>query len=832
MNQADIDLYKRFQKSPTFFIQRTWGLIPQPLKAEYLDTDWTIQSLRADMFETFEKGKHLTWQQWQLLLSIEDAINGRAKKRIAIESGQGCHAIDTEVILFDGSVKKVQDVKIGDKLMGDDNTPREVLKLVRGFEQMYRVQYATGDYYDVNESHILSVVASDSHGKIKRGNIYDVSVKEFLRWSSRRQTHSMGYKKAIELPEKDLPIDPYLFGLWLGDGFSANGDISNPDREIIDQLFAMGANSKSVKTGKCPVTKVHGLSAKLKALGVKGSKHIPDIYLRSSLAQRRELLAGLLDSDGYLSDKGHIFEIMQKRVEIAKGILWLARSCGHRATLRKVSKTCTNSSRGRVTGDYYRVLISSKLWTIPTRVIRKQSHETGKEQRNDLHFCITVTPLEPADYYGFTVDGNHRYLLGDFTVTHNCGKTGLLAMVIIWFLFTHKDARIPCTAPTVEQMYDALWREVYLWLDRAPKGIKDLFEWTNDMLKVKERPETWFARARTARKERPEALAGIHGDHVLVIVDEASGVDDEVFRIAEGLLTGENVLFIMISQHQRLTGYFHRAFNEEKEYYQTLSFSSLESPIVSWTFVDRIRDAYGMDSDAWRVQVEGKAPREDAIDDKGYVPLLNEPEIRVINQDLPFIGRVKMGVDPSGEGSDTTEWNARDSLKAKCSASEKVSNSTSIASKTLGLMDVLRVEPHDVAIDNFGEGANVSMEIARAGRYVKPVNVGDSADDERFLNKRAELSWRAREWLKKGGELCGPHADELKAEALLIKYKYGTRGKIQIMSKEEMRKAGIKSPNKWDAFTLTFNTKDVPPVKRESSGLQEQMSKEDMYSAI
>jgi len=384
------------------------------------------------------------------------------------------------------------------------------------------------------------------------------------------------------------------------------------------------------------------------------------------------------------------------------------------------------------------------------------------------------------------------------------GKTAVLAMVIIWFLFCHKDARVPCTAPTVEQMYDALWREVYLWLDRAPKGIKELFEWTSDLLKVRERPETWFARARTARKEKPEALAGIHGDHILVVVDEASGVDDEIFRIAEGMLTGGNVIFIMFSQHQRLFGYFHSAFTSDKEAYQTLSFNSLESPVVDKKFTERIAEKYGTDSDVWRIQVLGQAPKADAVDEKGYVPLLNDEDIRV-GPDVPLVGQKRLGIDPSGEGSDTTEWTERDSYKAKNCLTEKISNSLSIAAKTQALMDLDKIDDNKTYVDNFGEGANVAVELAKARKFVKAINVGLPAEDsERFLNKRAEAFWRLREWCRKGGELIGEHAGELKAELLVIKYRYGSGGRIQIMSKEDMRKAGIKSPNKADSLMLTF----------------------------
>lgn len=386
------------------------------------------------------------------------------------------------------------------------------------------------------------------------------------------------------------------------------------------------------------------------------------------------------------------------------------------------------------------------------------------------------------------------------------GKTAVLAMLIIWFLFSHKDARVPCTAPTVEQMYDALWREVYLWLDRLPGPIKNLFEWTSDMLKVRERPNTWFARARTSRKEKPEALAGIHGEHILVVCDEASGIDDEIFRIAEGVLTGENVIFIMFSQHQRLFGYFHRAFHEEKEDYQLLSFNSLESPIVDMQFVDRIAKAYGIDSDPWRIQVEGKAPKEDAVDDQGYVSLLSEADIR-LGDDGEF-GRCKLGIDPSAAGEDSTEWCIRDAVKAKIVKSEAISTSLSIASLTLSILDQFTFEDPGTFIDNFGVGADVRSEILKLSKTEKDaigINTADpSSDPERYLNTRAEIFWKAREWLLRGGVLVGEGAKDLKKEMLCIKYRYGPRGLIQIMPKEIMKKKGIKSPNKADAFALTF----------------------------
>ena len=121
---------------------------------------------------------------------------------------------------------------------------------------------------------------------------------------------------------------------------------------------------------------------------------------------------------------------------------------------------------------------------------------------------------------------------------HGIGKSTTLSWLLLWFLFCFKDAQIPCTAPTSDQLNDILWKEVQIWMNRMPKEIAELYDWSNDYIRMLESPKTWFARARTARKESPEALAGIHADHVLYLVDEASGVPDEIFNTGEGALTG------------------------------------------------------------------------------------------------------------------------------------------------------------------------------------------------------------------------------------------------------------------------------------------------------
>jgi len=383
---------------------------------------------------------------------------------------------------------------------------------------------------------------------------------------------------------------------------------------------------------------------------------------------------------------------------------------------------------------------------------------------------------------------------------HGIGKSAVLSWLLLWYLFCYKDAQIPCTAPTSEQMHDVLWKEVAKWLNLMPEPIKAKFQWQAGYVRVIESPETWFARAKTARKENPEALAGVHGDFVMFLIDEASGVPEEIFNTAEGALTSENILIIMISNPTRLIGYFYDSHNKDQANWQCHSFNSEESPLVDRQYVDRIIQKHGLDSDEYRIRVLGQFPRQDAMDDKGYVPLFVENDIRIAETE-EFIGPKRMGIDPSGEGDDETIWVVRDNFKAKVVATEKTSDPKSIARKTLTLLDYYKVNGENTWLDNFGVGANVAQELALAGVKIKAINVGDKSDDEMFLNKRAEACYREKQWFRNGGELVDHKGWD---EILTIRYRKELTGKMKIMSKLEMKKEGLKSPDHQDALMMTF----------------------------
>lgn len=411
---------------------------------------------------------------------------------------------------------------------------------------------------------------------------------------------------------------------------------------------------------------------------------------------------------------------------------------------------------------------------------------------------------------------------------HGCGKDMILSVLIHWFLMTRKDAQIGATAPTADQLFDVLWKEIAVWHKRLPLAIQPLFTWGSSFFKMTESPNTWFARARTARKESPEAMAGLHGKHVLICGDEASGIYDEVYRAGEGALTNKDTLVILISNPTRLEGYFYDTHHSDKNNWQTFQFSSIESPIVEPEFAERIESKFGKDSDEYRFMVLGQFPKGGEMKN-GWMPLFKKDDIKECEDTGFWLKNTMHGVDPSGEGKNKTVCVIRDGIKAKIVMTENISTPVGIAEKILTINEHYHVKPLNTIVDSFGVGADISMEIgASTGERIRPLNVGNKSSNERFLNIRAELYWKLKEWLSRGGKLV---KNEMWKQLLTIYYKRTMTGKIQIMSKAEMLKRGWESPDAADALSLSMFT-DTPTLAVKTRAFRQPYSDEEAAERV
>ena len=367
---------------------------------------------------------------------VDELLNaGHENVLSVLSTGAGkCHGKDTPIMMFDGAVKMVQDVKVGDFLMGPDSKPREVLTLARGREELFKVTPVKGDSYVVNKSHILSLkktgISSNPQYKCQegKGDVLNIPLTEYLESSKSFKHKYKGWRTGVEfegvVDDKFLP--PYLLGLWLGDGNSRIATITSADIEIERYLVGFcqltnqdlrietqtnNASSNYHITGQRRRSDTTQQSLRVNQL--VQNKHIPHDFKTANREQRLELLAGILDSDGHLT-KGY-YDVVFKNKVLAEDTVFLARSLGFASYIKKCEKTCTNTGSR---GVYYRFSISGNVCEIPTKLER---HQPGprKQKKNVLVTGISVESIGEGDYYGFTITGDHLYLLGDFTVTHN-----------------------------------------------------------------------------------------------------------------------------------------------------------------------------------------------------------------------------------------------------------------------------------------------------------------------------------------------------------------------------------------------------------------------------
>jgi len=356
------------------------------------------------------------------------------------------NARDTPVIMYDGTIKMIQDVKIGDQLMGDDSTPRNVLNLGRGMEMMYDIVPTKGDTYTVNESHILSLKYSTNRNKnVRKGDVIDISLKDYMNLPPSYHGRGgilLGYRVGVDFPYKEVDIDPYFLGYWIGDGTCLNTQITTIEECVVDYCYKYAEelnqqvtqgkdtyddngnlkNRHSIKYTICGKLLENGkrtpnqLLHMLQKHNLIGNKHIPHIYKCNSREIRLKLLAGIIDSDG--SNDKNSYDIIQKNEKLLDDIIYLARSLGFACYKKECKKYCMYKGEKKE-GTYYRTCIHGKgLEEIPVKCERKKV-QPRRQIKDALTTRIKVVPKGVDYYYGVELDGNHRYLLGSFTVTHN-----------------------------------------------------------------------------------------------------------------------------------------------------------------------------------------------------------------------------------------------------------------------------------------------------------------------------------------------------------------------------------------------------------------------------
>lgn len=364
------------------------------------------------------------YQQDLVERTFESWRTGNDNNLVVLPTGGGkCLGKDTPVMMYDGTVKMVQDVVPGDFLMGPDSKPRGVLTTCTGSEMLYRVTPVKGDPYVVNESHILSLKKTGTSG------VVNISVKDYLSKSNTFKHTHKGWRTGINFNKSKVNeyLPPYMLGVWLGDGSLRSASITTMDGEIVDYIREYTASTDqtiredNLNTGKATTYHIKSGNRSTNSMRsalryynlLEKTKFIPHEYKCGDKTQRLELLAGILDTDGHYD--GKIYDIVLKQKQLADDLAFVARSLGLAAYVKECQKTATNTG---ATGTYYRTCISGDFTIIPTK-LKRNDFKPRQQKKSVLVTGIKVEPIGVGNYYGFEITGDRLFLLGDFTVTHN-----------------------------------------------------------------------------------------------------------------------------------------------------------------------------------------------------------------------------------------------------------------------------------------------------------------------------------------------------------------------------------------------------------------------------
>lgn len=391
---------------------------------------------------------------------------------------------------------------------------------------------------------------------------------------------------------------------------------------------------------------------------------------------------------------------------------------------------------------------------------------------------------------------------------------------MLWFLLTRTDVKVPIAAGSQDQLRDTIWPEIRKWHKRLPAALAEQIEVTSERVVVRAAPEQAFAVARTASRDRPEALQGFHAQNLLFLVDEASGIDDIVFEIAQGALSTPGAMAVLAGNPTRASGFFYDTHHALRDRWSTMRVSS-EDVDRAKGHIEDIAAKYGRDSNQYRVRVLGEFP---TADDEAVIPL-DLVEAAIDRDVTPLEYMPVWGLDVARFGDDRTALAKRQANRLL----EPITTWRNLdLMQTVGRLQreyeetPLDFRPHEILIDSIGMGSGVLDRAREIGLPARGINVAESASvEDRYVRLRDELWFKGREWF------ASKTVSILRDEALIAElttplFTYLSSGKLLVESKADMKKRGQRSPDIADAFLLTMAGGLQRPVRapryRRSTG--------------
>lgn len=648
-----------------------------------------------------------------------------------------------------------------------------------------------------------------------------------LRHGKQNQAnHYVPINAPIVGQEADLLIDPYVLGVWLGDGHSCDPCITIGERKKhIKQIFAekgieLRQYSYHSDTAECLAFTHQGYRAKLRELGVLNNKHIPQAYLRASFEQRIDLLRGLMDTDGFNAGTktGTAVGVDFMNEQLATGVVELIRSLGVRCSVSK-GRTYLN---GEDAGPRWRMVFNPTFDPFTPGSVKslERPEQDAQASRKTVRTIVDVVPVPTEPTQCIEVDSeSHMYLVGEHMVpTHN---SRLSAMLVNWWVDTHPvdDTTVVTTATNWKQVRNVLWKEIPRVKSDAgvPGKVNADATW-----KIGDRQDPIAFGMKPDDKDE-SGFQGVHDQYVLVIMDEAGGISKEIFTAADAITTNKYARILAIANPNDPSCYMAEVYNREMKLrpedrsWNIIQFGAYDTPnftgevvpvevatrLVQVDWVEARKKEWGEDDPRFVARVLGEFPdvSDDGLFNMGRVM----QSMEAYSTSEPDEGMaVTIGVDVARYGSDSSVVVSNQGGYIKILGRYQGMNGPELARKVGEL--AVATGASEVRIDGIGVGVSVLDHIEN---YLPPeVEVigihgnSKSADSTQWYNYRAAMYCQFAKAIA-DGRVYLPEDDELHNELASIKYEY--RGSaILIESKENMRKRKVKSPDTLDAVIYAY----------------------------
>lgn len=719
------------------------------------------------------------------------------------------------------------DLQIGDLVFGVDGKPTSIIAIYEwGEQEVYRVVFDDGAETLCSAEHLWTVRKFDWKSKKENPIQWDtLSLSALIDHGLTRSNGGTARAKKwviptvepLQYPFQWVPADPYTLGAWLGDGGRNSDRITNQDLEVPERIRQAGYTViEGASKNHCPTWTVRALRHSLRQLGLfslgSREKYVPVIYKENIPEIRKEILRGLLDTDGTITKEGTI-SFTSVSHQLAQDVAWIARSLGGKARVHKFKNGFGHF------WDVYLTMPEDRWFYIE----RKQQRVRSSSQKRYLWRWIKDAEsigVQPVRCISVAAEDG-LYVANDCVVTHNSTTS---AWSVWWFSLTRDammyDWKAVTTASAWRQLIKYLWPEIHKWGRRInwlkvgrpepePKA-----ELASLQLKLK------YGQAFAVASDRPELIEGAHADHMLYLFDESKVIIDGTWDSAEGAMTGKNSLWLSVSTPAVPSGRFYE-IQTQKEGYQnwwvrhvTLQ-EGIDAGRIDPEWAVQLKEQWGEASAEYQNRVLGNFAQDEA---DALIPLhWIEAAMKRWRERFEKSNLIldQIGMDVARRGGDKTVVAKRSGMIVL--PLEKYGKIDTMEAAGL-VVPYLRQNPNlMVVVDVVGLGAGPFDRITEQfpdSQYLVDFNPQrktlerDATELLEFANAYSAAWWNLREMLdpsnpRKLPELLAlPPDTDLPSELSAPTWKVNSSGKIQVEAKEDVKERLGHSPDSADSVVM------------------------------